>query len=126
MTSIQCIANSEDKPMADVCVEVVLSQDRMSPLSPSMQDKPSLLDKIPVSPTSTTEVFLELDKSLGAKLNMRPEPDQSFLNRNIYNSSDDDISLCCSDDDEMEEEEDLFGLSFVMDEDQESQSSMEE
>lgn len=129
MTIIQSNSNTNDKPMSDACVEMMLSQDQISPLSPSMQDKPSL-DISPISPTSAADVFLILDESLGTKLNMPPSPKSPFLNpaANFINA-DDDISLCCSEDDEMEEEEglsELLGLSFVMEEDQPSQTSMEE
>ena len=122
-------SNSNDRPMPDACIEVMISRDRISPLSPLMQDKSSL-DISPLSPTSTADVFLILDESLGGKLNMLPNPENPCLNPTAnYINNDDDISLCCSEDNEMEEEEELselLGLSFVMEEDESSQTSMEE
>ncbi|CAB9497712.1 expressed unknown protein [Seminavis robusta] len=87
-----------------------------SPLTPS--EKPAVDLHLPVSPTSTADVYLILNESL-----LRPQP----LGRNMSNFSldptfldtdsiflDDECSLSLdSTDDEREEEEELLGLSFV-------------
>ena len=127
--TIQSNSNFIDIPMPDA-IEVSLYH-QASPLSPLMpSDKPSL-DVSPVSPTSTADVFLILDESLGSpQLSLRPKSDPSLLDNSTphFVNGDDDISLCCSEDEEMEAEEDelLLGLSFVMEEDNGDQLSSSE
>jgi len=110
----------DDSPVID-SIKVQTSPEEKPPLS-AFSMKISVDTLMPLSPTSAADVYLILDSDVASRLNFQRRTDASLLDVDQH-FVDDDISLCCSEEDEMDEDDELFGLSFIMEEDDESQMS---